>query len=68
MARWMMVVVMMWLAGPGQAVAEARVALIIGNGDYAHVGPLPNPGADAQLMADTLGGLGFQVTLLRDGG
>ena len=67
MARWM-VALMVWLAGLGQVVAEPRVALVIGNGAYAHVGALPNPAEDAQLIADTLGGLGFDVTLVRDGG
>ena len=41
--------------------------MIIGNGAYVKVGALANPASDAQLMADTLGGLGFAVTLMRDG-
>lgn len=44
------------------ALPEARVALIIGNGAY-EFSPLKNPVNDARLMAQTLGSLGFQVTL-----
>ena len=57
-----------WCLAMAQAGAEPRIALIMGNGAYANVGALDNPASDAQLMADTLGGLGFTVTLLRDGG
>jgi len=57
-----------WALWGGTALAEARIALVMGNGAYAHVGALANATNDAQLMADTLGGLGFTVTLLRDGG
>lgn len=46
--------------------AETRIALVIGNGDYETIGRLPNPPADARLMADTLGQVGFEVTLLED--
>ena len=44
----------------GQALAEKRIALVIGNGDYAF-SPLPNPKNDAKLMARTLRGLDFEV-------
>ncbi|MEL6233427.1 MAG: caspase family protein [Pseudomonadota bacterium] len=53
------------LVAPAQA--SERIALIIGNGAYEHVPALDNPGADAQLMARTLGALGFEVTLKIDG-
>ena len=56
-----------WLAGVGLAEAEPRIALIVGNGGYTAVGPLGNAVNDAALMAETLQGLGFEVTLLRDG-
>lgn len=46
--------------------AETRIALVIGNGGYRHVAPLPNPAADARLMAHTLASLGFDVTLETD--
>ena len=43
------------------AHAEKRVALVIGNSAYQTVPVLPNPVADAKLMADTLKSLGFFV-------
>ena len=47
----------------GQAMAEEkRIALIIGNSNYAF-GPLKNPVNDAALMADTLRELGFEIIL-----
>jgi formylglycine-generating enzyme required for sulfatase activity len=45
--------------------AETRIALVIGNSDYAS-GPLPNPANDAKLMADALTGLGFEVIARRN--
>ncbi len=39
-----------------------RVALVIGNGAYAHVTALPNPPNDAHAVAKTLRDLGFEVT------
>jgi uncharacterized caspase-like protein len=41
--------------------AAPRFALIVGNGDYAHVTPLRNPQNDAQDMCRTLRGLGYQT-------
>ncbi|MEI2296810.1 caspase family protein [Ensifer sp. MJa1] len=49
-----------------QALAERRVALVIGNSAYQHVAPLPNPGNDAADMAAKLEGLGFEVVSGRD--
>jgi hypothetical protein len=46
-----------------QAIAERRVALMIGNSQYAHTPALPNPRSDAQDMANTLRRVGFEVTL-----
>jgi uncharacterized caspase-like protein len=40
--------------------AERRVALVIGNGAYAHT-PLPNTINDARAMTEVLGRLGFKV-------
>lgn len=37
------------------------MALVVGNGEYRHVGTLPNPPNDAKLIADTLGSLGFTL-------
>jgi len=48
------------------AVAEKRIALIVGNQTYGSVSSLDNPVADATLMAETLRGVGFDVTLLTD--
>jgi uncharacterized caspase-like protein len=49
-------------AGMGSAAqADKRVALVIGNSAYRTVPALPNPDADARLMADTLLSLGFFV-------
>ncbi len=42
------------------AVAEKRIALVIGNGAYKDA-PLKNPVNDARAIARTLQGLGFQV-------
>src|SRR2546423_1412044 len=47
------------LAAP--AVAEKRVALVIGNSAYQNVTRLDNPRNDAGLMAETLGALGFAL-------
>lgn len=47
------------------AVAERRLALVIGNSEYA-VAPLANPRRDAALMAATLTDVGFEVTLVDD--
>ncbi|MEO8241459.1 MAG: caspase family protein [bacterium] len=58
---------MLWLATLGVVRAEPRIALVVGNGAYQGVNPLTNPVNDAQLIADTLSGLGFEVTLVRDG-
>lgn len=48
------------------AVAESRLALVIGNGAYTHAGRLPNPPSDARLIAAALRPLGFKVTELID--
>jgi hypothetical protein len=49
----------MCVASP--ASAERRVALVIGNSAYQHTSPLDNPRNDANLMAETLRGLGFAL-------
>jgi uncharacterized caspase-like protein/lipoprotein NlpI len=51
----------------GEAKAEPRVALVIGNSSYGgDLGELPNPANDARLMAKTLKGIGFQVIEAED--
>ena len=43
------------------AAFDNRVALVIGNGAYAHATPLPNPANDARAFAAKLRRLGFHV-------
>ena len=43
------------------AQAERRVALVIGNGEYAHAPKLKNPRVDAEAVAGMLEALDFQV-------
>src|SRR5215217_4889435 len=43
------------------AMAEKRIALVVGNSAYQNVTRLDNPRNDAALMADTLAGLGFTL-------
>jgi uncharacterized caspase-like protein len=43
------------------ALAEKRVALVIGNGAYIHAPPLPNPAHDAEDVASALRRSGFEV-------
>ncbi|MEM6487261.1 MAG: caspase family protein [Pseudomonadota bacterium] len=51
---------------PASAVAEARIALVIGNGAYTTGGALDNPPNDARLVGSALEGAGFDVTYLID--
>jgi hypothetical protein len=46
--------------------AEARHALVIGNGNYEELGVLKNPANDATDMAGALSNLGFEVQTLID--
>jgi hypothetical protein len=48
------------------ALAENRVALVIGQSAYRTVPPLPNPANDAKVMAELLGTAGFDVTTASD--
>ncbi len=48
------------------ALAETRIALVVGNSAYQAVAPLENAVNDARLMAETLEGRGFATTLLTD--
>lgn len=51
---------------PAFALAgEARIALVIGNSEYAN-GPLTNPANDAKMIAESLGSLGFDVVSRRN--
>jgi uncharacterized caspase-like protein len=43
------------------AVADKRVAFVVGNGAYKNVAQLPNPPIDAKAMAGVLRNVGFEV-------
>ncbi len=71
-ARWrlspprrlaLLLALLMALVGGRPAVAETRIALVIGDGQYRHVPVLNNPPFDAKDIAAELRTLGFQVTL-----
>jgi TPR repeat protein len=49
-------------AAPSVVLADGRVALVVGNSTYAHIGRLPNPDNDARDMSGALRRLGFEVT------
>jgi uncharacterized caspase-like protein len=51
----------------GQANAQPRVALVIGNSNYRHVVALPNTGNDARDIVASLQRLGFTVDRVDDG-
>jgi Caspase domain len=48
------------------AVAQQRVALVIGNSNYKLITSLPNPKNDATLMSKTLKEVGFEVITATD--
>ena len=50
------------LAIPSVVLADGRVALVVGNSTYAHIGRLPNSDNDAVDMSSALRRLGFEVT------
>src|SRR5262249_49357588 len=62
MRRCALLVVLMMLGLASPALADKRVALVVGNSAYQNVAPLENPVNDATLMAETLKGLGFALT------
>ena len=49
-------------AAPSVVLADGRVALVVGNSTYDHIGRLPNPDNDARDMSAALRRLGFEVT------
>ena len=56
-----------WCLAGGPALADKRVALVIGNSSYDKVARLGNPANDAALMAETFKAAGFDnVDLKRD--
>ena len=48
------------------ALAEKRIALVVGNADYRHATPLRNPVNDANALSGALERLGFEVLLGTD--
>ncbi len=57
----------LWSAPSLHAASEVRVALVIGNAAYGpETGQLKNPVNDAQLMAKTLGLVGFAVDIVEN--
>jgi tetratricopeptide (TPR) repeat protein len=67
--RWIIILLaILVLAIPqSQANAEKKVALVVGNADYKDqvLGPLPNSGSDAKIVANALKRAGF--VLIGDG-
>ena len=57
---WLLVLIACCL-GCGPALAEKRVALVIGNGAYAYAPRLPNPPHDAEDVAAALKRSNFDV-------
>ena len=56
------------LASASVVLADGRVALVVGNSTYAHIGRLPNPANDAAAVSAALRRLGFEVTTNLDAG
>lgn len=55
------------IAASAAEVSGARIALVVGNRGYGgDLGTLQNPVNDAGLIAETLRGVGFAVTLVKD--
>ena len=56
------------IASASVSRAAGRVALVVGNSTYAHIGRLPNPENDAAAVSAALRRLGFEVTTTLDAG
>src|SRR3954452_23861332 len=50
-----------FLVSANAALADRRVAFVVGNGAYKNVAALPNPAVDARSMAKLLRNVGFDV-------
>lgn len=61
---WPLLALLLILASP--ALADRRVALVVGNSAYQFATPLANPKNDATRVADKLRALGYEVTLALD--
>ena len=63
------IALLMLLLVPSAALAEKRIALLIGNQAYgSEIGRLGNPHNDVALLEKSLKGLGFEVVTVRDAG
>jgi Caspase domain len=64
LSRWLRLcalVALLVLSSNAFALAEKRVALVVGNSNYRSVPVLANPANDARLVANTLSALGFEL-------
>ncbi|MCY4662580.1 MAG: caspase family protein [Acidobacteria bacterium] len=63
-ARFPMALFLAFMLGAASAsdALARQVALVVGNGTYAHIGRLPNPENDAVDLAAALRRIGFEVT------
>ena len=66
MVRISWIISLLLLILPSPALAEKRIALVIGNSSYEHTASLPNPSQDAELMATVLKAQRFEVLLHRN--
>ncbi len=60
--RSLVVSVAILTAATSAALAENRIALVIGNSAYRNVTALPNPANDAKAVSELLAGAGFEIT------
>jgi uncharacterized caspase-like protein len=64
--RWRLLLgLALWCGLNADALAEKRVALVIGNSAYQHAARLPNPSNDASALAKLIKDLGFDVVDFR---
>jgi hypothetical protein len=54
-----------WAFSGNSALADKRVALVVGNSNYQNVAKLPNPSADASAIAQMFRNAGFEVVDLQ---
>ncbi|MEX0348957.1 MAG: caspase domain-containing protein [Paracoccaceae bacterium] len=60
------IITLLSLGWAGHAVADPRIALVIGNSAYGSVSALDNPVSDSHLISQKLEKMGFDVRLLTD--
>jgi len=61
----LLVALALWCAASAAALAEKRVALVIGNSGYQHAVALANPANDASAIAKLFKDIGFDVVEVR---